>query len=101
MFTNQTGPFPHRSSKGNEYLMIVYAYKANTILVEPLKNRKGNSLLQAYQQIYNQLDTVGFKPALHVLDNEASCDFKLFLKNNKLTSNSCLHERIAATWQKG
>ena len=65
--------------------MIAYAYKVNVILVEPLKNRTGNILLQAYQRIYDQLEAAaGFKPVLHVLDNEASADFKLFPKTQQV-----------------
>ena len=60
--------------------MVAYACKANTIMVEPLKNRTGNTLLQEYQGIYDQLESSGFKPALHILDNKASSGFKLFLK---------------------
>ena len=41
MYTGQTGKFPHKSSKGNQYVMVVYVYEANIILAEPLKNKTG------------------------------------------------------------
>ena len=37
-YSDQTGRFPHRSSKGNEYLMIMYDYDSNAILAVPMKN---------------------------------------------------------------
>ena len=33
-----TGRFPHCSASGNEYLLFVYNYDYNSVLVEPLKN---------------------------------------------------------------
>ena len=38
-YSDQTGRFPFRSSRGNEYIMVMYDYDANAILVAPLKNR--------------------------------------------------------------
>jgi hypothetical protein len=37
--TNQTGQFPKKSQQGYEYIMTLYEYNSNTILVEPMKNR--------------------------------------------------------------
>ena len=39
-YSDQTGRFPHRSSRGNEYLMIMYDFDANAILCSPLKNQQ-------------------------------------------------------------
>ena len=36
--TNQTGHFPIKSSRGNQYIMVAYVHDANTILAVPLKN---------------------------------------------------------------
>lgn len=84
IYTNYTGKFPHRSSKGNHYIMVVYEYKANAILVEPLKNRSGSSLLATYEKNYKQLHSSGFQLKLHILDNKASADFKLYLRKNNI-----------------
>ena len=64
--------------------MIAYAYEPNAILAEPLKNRTGPLLLTVYQNIYNRLELAGFKPMLHILDNEASAAFKTFLAQQKV-----------------
>eukprot|EP00804_Cyclotella_cryptica_P014189 CCRYP_005610-RA/>CCRYP_005610-RA protein AED:0.40 eAED:0.40 QI:0/0/0/1/0/0/3/0/300 len=39
IFSDQTGQFPHRSSSGNHYLMVMVDIDSSAILVEPLKNR--------------------------------------------------------------
>ena len=54
LFTNQTGRFHHHSSKGNQYVMVKYAYKPNAIFAEPLKNQTGTELLEAYEK--NMID---------------------------------------------
>ena len=40
-YTDQTGRFPHKSTRGNEYLFTLYDYDANIILQHPLKSRQG------------------------------------------------------------
>eukprot|EP00804_Cyclotella_cryptica_P026309 CCRYP_007633-RA/>CCRYP_007633-RA protein AED:0.47 eAED:0.74 QI:0/-1/0/1/-1/1/1/0/246 len=39
IFSDQTGQFPHRSSSGNHYLMVMVDIDSSAILVEPIKNR--------------------------------------------------------------
>ena len=41
MHVYQIGKFPAMYSKGNKYVCVVYAYDANAILAEPIKNRIG------------------------------------------------------------
>ena len=43
-----TGRFPYRSSRGNEYVLVVYHYDANAILVEPVKNREAKTIIDAW-----------------------------------------------------
>jgi hypothetical protein len=38
IYTDQTGCFPVTSSQGNQYILVLYDYDSNAILVEPLKN---------------------------------------------------------------
>ena len=84
LYTDQTGRFPNRSSNGNLYVMVIYVYEANGILAAPLKNRTGAHLLETYQNLFQELELVGFKPKLHILDNEASSNLKYFLRNEKI-----------------
>ena len=34
-----TGYFPHKSSRGNTYIFLMYGYKIDSILIEPLNTR--------------------------------------------------------------
>jgi hypothetical protein len=38
IYSDQTGRFPVTSSRGNQYIMIVYDYDSTAILAEPIKN---------------------------------------------------------------
>jgi hypothetical protein len=44
VYTDQTGAFPTTSSNGNKYMLVMYHYDTNAILVEPLKTRHGNEI---------------------------------------------------------
>ena len=70
--SDQTGRFPIQSSSGNKYMMVIYVYDSNAILVEPLPGRSKKSIVQAYQKIIQHPTRIGFKPILQRLDNEAS-----------------------------
>jgi hypothetical protein len=78
IYTDQTGQFPVKSSQGNQYILVLYDFDTNAILTEPLKNRSGNEILQAYQKLHKYLTDRGFKPKTHWLDNEASTALKQF-----------------------
>ena len=39
-YSDQTGRFPHKSTRGNQYLFTLYDYDSNAILQHPLKNRQ-------------------------------------------------------------
>ena len=36
-FSDISGAFPHKSSRGNLYVMVMYEYDSNYILAEPIK----------------------------------------------------------------
>ena len=38
-FSDLTGAFPHKSIRGNLYVMVMYDCDSNVILSEPVKNR--------------------------------------------------------------
>ena len=43
-YSDLTGRFPPKSSRGNQYLLVVHDYESNCILVEPLTNRNAGEL---------------------------------------------------------
>jgi hypothetical protein len=55
IYTDQTGRFPVASSKGNNYIMILYDYDSNAILEQPIKDRTAPELLKASQVMEQEL----------------------------------------------
>ena len=55
-----------------QYIFVCYVYEANSILVKPMKSRHDESVVEAYQEMYEDLEARGFKPTLNVTDNECS-----------------------------
>jgi hypothetical protein len=82
LYTNLTGKFPVRSSKGNSYIMVCYVYDCNYVKVVPMKSRSASEWVKAYDHIHQELTAKGFKPKLQTLDNEASTALKNFFTTN-------------------
>jgi hypothetical protein len=80
-----TGRFPHTSSRGNQYLLVIYDHDSNAILVEPLKNKTGSEIKRGWFKLHERLATRGNDPTVYVMDNEASADLKTALQRNKIT----------------
>jgi hypothetical protein len=99
LYTDFTGKFPVRSSKGNSYVMVCYVYDCNNVKVIPMKSRSASEWVKAYDHIHQELTAKGFKPKLQTLDNEASAALKhLFTVNDveyQLVPPHC-HRRNAA-----
>jgi hypothetical protein len=99
LYTDLTGKFPVRSSKGNYYVMVRYIYDCNYIKVIPMKSRSASEWVKAYDSINQELTVKGFKPKLQTLDNEASTALKNFFTANdianQLVPHHC-HRRNAA-----
>lgn len=75
-YMDLTGRFPHKSSRGNEYILVVYDYDSNAILAEALKSRTASSITNGWKKIHQQLMRRGVSPNLYLLDNEVSSDLK-------------------------
>ncbi len=83
MYTNQTGCFPVQSSRGNQLIMVLYKIDGNYIDAEPMKDKKDNSLIKAYNTLWARVTKSGkVKPMVHTLDNEAPALFKESIKTN-------------------
>jgi hypothetical protein len=99
LYTNLTGKFPVRSSKGNSYVMLCYIYDCNYIKFVPMKSRSASEWVKAYGSIHQEITGKGFKPKLQTLDNEASNALKNFFTVNgiayQLVRPHC-HRRNAA-----
>jgi hypothetical protein len=99
LYTDLTGKFPVRSSKGNSYIMFCYVYDCNYVKVVPMKSWSASEWVKAYDQIHQELTAKGFKPKLQTLDNEVSAALKRFFTTNdveyQLVPPHC-HRRYAA-----
>jgi hypothetical protein len=82
LYTDLMGKFPVRSSKGNSYVMVFYAYDCNYIKVIPMKYRSASEWVKSYDTIHQELTVKVFKPRLQTLDSEASTVFKNFFTTN-------------------
>lgn len=79
-YTDLTGRFPFQSSRGNNYLFILYDYDGNAILAEPIKNRQAATIKAAWTKLHSRLKLSGNKPKLYVMDNECSSELQQALK---------------------
>ena len=71
-FGDLPGKFPITLSRGIQYLLVIYHYGSNAILVSPLKICTGKLITEAYLNIYNMLKTRGIAPKTFIFDNETS-----------------------------
>jgi hypothetical protein len=99
LYTDLTGKFPARSSKGNSYVMVCYIYDCNYAKVIPMKSRSALEWVKAYDSVHQELTIKCFKPKLQTLDNEASAALKNYFTINdiayQLVPPHC-HQRHAA-----
>ncbi|KAI2511195.1 hypothetical protein MHU86_3160 [Fragilaria crotonensis] len=97
--TNPTGRFIVASSSGNNYILVLYEYDSNSILVEPMLNRTGACILRAFKVLRARLVAAGLRPHLQRLDNECSAALKTFLRDKAIDFQLVppgLHRRNAA-----
>jgi hypothetical protein len=71
IYTDLPGRFPIRSSRGNQYIFVLYDYNSNAILAEPMKNGTGRVMVRAFKHLHAYLCDRGLRPKLQKLDNEA------------------------------
>jgi len=83
VYSDQTGRLPVQSSRGNTSIMVYYDVDSNCIDVEPIRNHHDNQMIPAYQRLWARTNRNRTnKPALHILDNEASAAFKAAIREN-------------------
>ena len=82
-YSDLTGHYPYKSSRGNQYLMVLYDHDTNAILVRPTKTRNAAELRNVTMELLTILKDRGHPPKLHILDNEASDSLKhALIKHN-------------------
>ena len=85
LYTDQTGKFPHISSRGNRYQMILYHVDSNTIWVEPPKIKKEGEMILGRERALKRMRAEGVHPKRQVLDNKPSEAYKTAIKESGMT----------------
>jgi hypothetical protein len=85
LYTDQTGKFPHVSSRGFQYHMILYHVDSNSIWVEPTKNKTEGELILARSRALLRMKACGITPRHQVLDNEISTAYKAAITTSGMT----------------
>ena len=99
-FFRSNRPIPHRSLRGNKYIMVMVDIDSSAILVEPIKSRKDKELTRAYRTLMDRLRCADIVPRKHVLDKEISTAMKNLIRDEykmelELVPPGC-HRRNAA-----
>jgi hypothetical protein len=84
IYTDVTGNFPTRSSKGNNGLMICYSYDANYIRPISMKSKSGAEWVRSFGIVFDEMMSKGFKPKLQKIDNEASAALKQYFTEKEM-----------------
>jgi len=80
---DQTGHFPATSSRGNKYIMVLVEIDGHYIDAEPMKNKTEGLMIKAYLALWERLTATGtVKPTTHIMDNEASTEYKKIIRQN-------------------
>ena len=62
IYTDQTVKFPITSSRGHKYIKITCKIDGNAVLVEPMKNKMEEEMVETYQIMIDRLKTRGSCP---------------------------------------
>ena len=82
-YSDQIGRLPILSSRGNQYIFVLYHYDTNSIHAQPLKNRQALEITKAWKTCHKYLLQHGTATTLHILDNKCSSTMqKSFRKYN-------------------
>jgi hypothetical protein len=60
-YTNQPGRFPKKSSKGNQYILVLSHPDSNTILQAAMKNRMSGEMIRVYQALIDCVHSAGMR----------------------------------------
>ena len=100
-YSDQTGKFPHMSSRGNQYIFTMYDYDSNVILVQALKIRQGKEITEAFQACHSILPKHRHETKIHIIDIECSEHMRAAFIKSKIKYKLVpprTHRRNAAEW---
>jgi hypothetical protein len=85
VYTDLTGAFPTRSSRGNNGLIICYSFYANYIRPIAMRSKSGAEWVIAFGVIFEKMMAKGFKPKLQTMDKEVSADLKNYFTEKEMS----------------
>ena len=61
MYTDMNSSFPVQSLEVMRALFVVYDYDTDSIFAIPTKDLKDGTIIQAFEQVFNELEAKGYK----------------------------------------
>ena len=81
VFSDLISAFPHKSISINFYVMVMYYYDRNAILAETIKNRRAETIHNAFLMLHKVLQARGIDPNIYIMDNKCSSELKEAMKS--------------------
>ena len=72
IYTDQTGKFPHTSSRGHNYQRVIHKIDGNSTWIEPMKNKTQGEMIKARRNALKRTKLQGIAPLHQILDKEIS-----------------------------
>ena len=99
IYSDLCGRFPTASSRGGEYIYLMYVYNCNSILNIAIKNISDNDMIRAFTSLTEDFKGQRIHPVFHFMDNESSTalnltmttmniKYQLVPKNNHRANNA-------------
>eukprot|EP00956_Cyclotella_meneghiniana_P014140 scaffold21040_cov41-Cyclotella_meneghiniana.AAC.5 len=79
MYTDATGALPAVSLDRNQYYFVAYAYDPNYVFALPIPNLRDDTIIAAFDEVFQDLKKKGFKPSFNVTNNQAAKPIKAYL----------------------
>ena len=79
-FSDFTSAFPHKSSRGHLYVMVMQDYDSNEILAEPIKNRQVATIHDTFLKVHKVLKAIGSDLKVYINDNKWYIEIKEAMK---------------------
>ena len=86
-YTATTGAFPVTSLENMQAYCGAYDYDTNIIFALPVPNFKDETVITAFEEIFNELKDKGHTPTFNVTDNQATTPIKASLKKKAANGN--------------
>ena len=82
MYTDQAGALPVRSLDGMQYFFIAYDYDTNYIFAKPISNLKDETIIEAFESVFNEQKDKEHKHTINVSVNQCTKPIKAFPKKD-------------------